>query len=352
MTRRVLAVRLDNAGDVLVTGPAVRAIAASAEVVLLAGPQGADAGRLLPGVAEVMTWACPWVVGDPGRVVADDVLDVVERIRSLDVDEAVVFTSYSQSPLPTALLLRLAGVPRVSGLSADYPGSLLDVRHRVDESRHVPEAERALGIAAAAGFRLPADDGGRLLLAGPLPDVSGLVPAAPYVVVHPGASVPARSAPPELLAQAVAELALAGRRVVVTGGPAERALTEAVAGDFAVDLGGRTSFAEAAAVVAGADCLVVGNTGPAHVAAATGTPVVSLFAPTVPAARWAPYAVPHVLLGDGDAPCAGTRARVCPVPGHPCLASITPQDIVTAVECLAGGAQPGERVQPVQGALA
>jgi ADP-heptose:LPS heptosyltransferase len=89
-------------------------------------------------------------------------------------------------------------------------------------------------------------------------------------------------------------------------------------------------------VVAGASCIVVGNTGPAHVAAAVGTPVVSMFAPTVPPERWAPYRVPSVLLGDLDAPCQGTRARVCPVPGHPCLSSIDPADIVRAVDQLAG----------------
>jgi len=76
---------------------------------------------------------------------------------------------------------------------------------------------------------------------------------------------------------------------------------------------------------------IAGNTGPAHLAAAVGTPVVSLFAPTVPASRWAPYGVPHVLLGDPEAPCAGSRARVCPVAGHPCLSSVTPGEVVRAV---------------------
>ncbi|NEC78268.1 glycosyltransferase family 9 protein, partial [Streptomyces sp. SID7958] len=74
-----------------------------------------------------------------------------------------------------------------------------------------------------------------------------------------------------------------------------------------------------------------GNTGPAHLAAAVGTPVVSLFAPVVPAGRWRPYGVPCVLLGDQNAPCAGTRARTCPVPGHPCLDGVTALDVVAAV---------------------
>jgi ADP-heptose:LPS heptosyltransferase len=79
---------------------------------------------------------------------------------------------------------------------------------------------------------------------------------------------------------------------------------------------------------------VVANTGPAHLAAAVGTPVVSLFAPTVPAARWAPYGVPLQLLGDQDAPCRGSRATSCPVPGHPCLTRVSADDVVRALHGL------------------
>lgn len=65
-----------------------------------------------------------------------------------------------------------------------------------------------------------------------------------------------------------------------------------------------------------------------------GTPVVSLFSPVVPAVRWAPYRVPTVLLGDQTAPCRGTGARECPIPGHPCLSSTTARDVVDAVRSL------------------
>ena len=82
--------------------------------------------------------------------------------------------------------------------------------------------------------------------------------------------------------------------------------------------------------------VVVGNTGPAHLAAAVGTPVVSLFAPTVPAVRWRPWAVPQVLLGDQAIACAGCRARTCPYPGQPCLAGVTPEVVAAAVHTLAG----------------
>jgi HAD superfamily hydrolase (TIGR01662 family) len=334
---RVLVARLDSTGDVLVSGPAVRAVAAHAgPVVMLCGPRGAAAARLLPGVDRIIVWSCPWIEPDPAPIREQTAAELVDAVRANDIREALILTSYHQSPLPLALLLRLAGVGRVSAISEDYPGSLLDVRHRVDDD--LAEPERAVSLAAAAGFSLPQRDRGRLAVRGPLPDVAALVRTGPYVVVHPGASVPARAWPPDRCGQAVRALADEGRRVVVTGSPDEAELTGRVAGDVGVDLGGRTNLAELAAVLAGADAVVVANTGPAHLAAAVGTPVVSLFAPTVPADRWAPYGVPRVLLGDQDAPCRGSRARVCPVPGHPCLSRVTAQEVVAAVDKLTGRA--------------
>jgi ADP-heptose:LPS heptosyltransferase len=114
------------------------------------------------------------------------------------------------------------------------------------------------------------------------------------------------------------------------------------------DLGGRLDLAGLAEVLAAADALVVGNTGPAHLAAAVGTPVVSLFAPVVPAVRWRPWKVPHVLLGDQRAPCAGSRARTCPVPGHPCLDGVAVAEVAAAVERLASAPDPsGPRAEVV-----
>jgi ADP-heptose:LPS heptosyltransferase len=340
VTRTALIARLDNAGDVLLQGPLVRAVANAADrVVFLAGPAGAEAAALLPGVDEVWTWSCPWIAPAPAPAVDPaELAGLTERVAALAPDEALISTSFHQSPLPLALVLRTAGVPRIAAISVDYPGSLLDVRHAVDDD--LPEPERALSLARAAGFDLPPGDDGRLAVRRPLPPVAHdallevMADGDPYVVLHPGASVPARAWPAGSCAAAVEALADAGRRVVVTGGPAERGLTAAVAGSRGIDLGGATSLAGMAALLDGADAVVVGNTGPAHLAAAVGTPVVSLFSPVVPAVRWAPYGVPTVLLGDQSAPCAGTRARECPVPGHPCLSSVTPEDVVRAVEKL------------------
>jgi ADP-heptose:LPS heptosyltransferase len=335
-------VRLDNAGDVLVAGPAVRAVAAGSDrVTLLAGPQGAAAAALLPGVDQVIEWLCPWIAADPDPVAPHDVGRLTARVAGLGIDRALVLTSFHQSPLPTALVLRMAGIPWLGAVSDDYPGTLLDLRHRVDDD--LPEAERALSLALAAGFSLPGEDDGGLGVRRPLPDVTHLLPRGRFVVLHPGTSVPARAWSPEGFAGAARVLTDRGHGVVVTGGSSEAGLTRAVcAGTAAVDLGGRTSLAELAAVLDAADVVVVGNTGPAHLAAAVRTPVVSLFAPTVPAVRWAPYAVPTVLLGDQQAPCRGTRATTCPVEGHPCLTSVRAEDVLRAVERLTGTSRPAQ----------
>jgi ADP-heptose:LPS heptosyltransferase len=340
MSERILVVRLDSDGDVLACGPAIRAAATGrdgvcADVTVLCGPSGRQAAGLLPGVRQVIEWPCPWIMSEPPEASPADIGALVERLAAARFDAALVLTSFHQSPLPTALVLRLAGVREIAAISPDYPGSLLDHRIRpgVDMDDDQPEPMRALQVALTAGFALPSGDGGGLQVLPP-PDVRSLTGESPYVVVHPGTSVPARAWSPSRCAKAVTALRQDGHRVVVTGNASERELTSYVAGVNGIDLGGRTSYPELAGVLALADAVVVGNTGPAHLAASVGTPVVSLFAPVVPARRWAPFGVPVRLLGNQHAACAGSRATQCPIHGHPCLNTITARDVVAAVNSL------------------
>jgi ADP-heptose:LPS heptosyltransferase len=329
---RVLVVRLDSLGDVVVCGPAVRAVAAGAEhVAVLAGPRGAEAARLLPGVDEVLVFDAPWISAEGCAVDPAAVSHLVDQLRDR-YDAALVLTSFHQSALPIALLLRLAGVPWIAAVSTDFPGTLLDVR--LPEPPDAPEPERMLAVAAGAGWPSPPGDDGALRLRPGLPVVDGLPER--YVVVHPGADAPSRAYPAELWAEVVGVLVGEGMPVVVTGSRAERGLTAAVAGPGAWDLGGQLDVAGLAGVITGAEAIAVGNTGPAHLAAAVGTPVVSLFSPVVPLVRWAPHTAARIVLGDQSAVCAGSRARRCPVPGHPCLAGVPPTDVVAAVRRLVG----------------
>jgi ADP-heptose:LPS heptosyltransferase len=325
----VLVVRQDNDGDVLLAGPAIRAVADSARVVLLVAPSGEQAAWMLPGVHDVFVWPCPWTGFAPPPVDPITTAALVDVLRLERIHRALVLTSFHQSPLPMALILRLAGVRHITAASEDYPGSLLDVRHRAAPGH---EVERALAVAAAAGFRLPPGDHGRLAVRDAPPPYP--LPTAPFVVVHPGASVPSRAPDPRQARDIVTALRQDGWQVLVTGSAEEQALTAEVASGGGQDLGGRTTYRELAAVLRAAACVVVGNTGPAHLAAAVGTPVVSLFAPVVSVDSWAPWGVPSVVLGDQQAPCRGSGARVCPEPGHPCLSGITAAEVVIAVRKL------------------
>ncbi|WP_182354270.1 glycosyltransferase family 9 protein [Flaviflexus huanghaiensis] len=355
---KVLAARLDSLGDILVTGPAIRAVATDADVTLLCGPQGKPAADLLPGVSHIHVWKSPWTIVPSPAVTQDGINSLLSFVESANFDEAIIFTSFHQSPLPLALVLRLAGVHRITAASVDFAGSLLDVRLKPGEDfpEDQPEVVRALTIAKAAGYSLPESDDGRMKIVDPTGAFFGTPghdatqkgtgkefgPDHPYIVLHPGAAVPARMWPPGHSAAAVDLLSSEGFTVVVTGGRGEKQLTATVAGTTGIDLGGALDLRETADVLANASVVISGNTGPAHLAAAVGTPVVSLYSPVIPPIRWAPYGVPIELLGDQTAACRGSRARECPVPGHPCLASVSPREVLEAAMRLieTGGVPP------------
>jgi ADP-heptose:LPS heptosyltransferase len=331
MTKHVLVVRPDGMGDVVLAGPAVRAVAARARVTMWCGPAGAAAAARLPGVERVFVQRVPWIDADPLPIDESAFAQLVRAARALEVDEAIILTSFHQSPLPTALVLRLAGVARIGAISVDYPGGLLDVRHGVADDAH--EVERNLSLVRAMGHDLPAGDDDRLRLR----RVAALAPRGPYVVVHPGASVPARTLTRAQWRDAVRALEAAGHAVVVTGSTRERELVDVVAA-AGTDMNALVidRFDALVSVIAAADAIAVGNTGPAHVAAAVNTPVISCFPPTVPAIRWRPWRVAHVLLGAQAVECAGCRARTCPREEQVCIADIDGAAIAGAMRYLVG----------------
>jgi len=331
---RIAVIRQDNNGDVLLTGPAVRRLSKYGSITFVCGPSGEPAARLLPDVERVVVVRADWIEGQPRRIVPAEIDEAVATLAAVGASEAFVFTSFHQSPLPTALLLRLAGVPRIHAISVDYPGSLLDTRCVVDDDIH--EVERSLTLVTAAGYAPTAQDDAALALRA-LPDVDRLVERGRrFVAVQPGATVPARRWDPEKMRALVARIA-SNDTVVILGSSGETLLGNYVAGvSGAIDLTGKTTFAEFASLVARADALVVGNTSGIHVASATGTPVVAIFPPTITPVRFAPWHVPHVMLGDHAIACRGCRAKTCPVPGQPCIGTVTVDDVVSALCGLRG----------------
>ncbi|MFC0864916.1 glycosyltransferase family 9 protein [Sphaerimonospora cavernae] len=316
---RVLVVRPDNLGDVLMAGPALRALrhaAPGARLDLLAAPAGATAAPLLPEVDAVLTCSVSWQeAGSRDVPVAAD-LDLVDRIGRGGYQAAVILTSFSQSPWPAGYLCRLAGVPVRVGMSKEFGGAGLthwvpsppDDLHQVDRSLHllqrvgVPRVEGRLRIRVPSGAARAA----RALL-----DRRGQ--AGPYALILPGASCPARRYPADRFARVAGRLALSGLRIVVAGTAKEASVVAEAAGDVpgAVILAGELDVPALAATVADARVVVCNNSGGAHLAAALGTPVVVLFAGTEQVGQYLPRFVPASVLTvpTGCAPC---RQFTCP----------------------------------------
>ena len=282
--------------------------------VYLGGPAGAEAARLLPGVAEVVTFDAPWVGFSAPAVDGSAVGDLVDRIRAVAADRRA--GAHLVPPVAPA-----AGATAPPGRGRRDRGDLrglpgLPARRAGadDPTRH--EVEQGLSLVAAAGPR-PPDRRRRTLavtLPGRDPDLDRSA-SSPYVVVHPGASVPARALPFGLAAAAVAALA-ARLDVAVTGSRGEADLVAQVAGPAATGgrglagrgRGGAVDLAGLAELLRGAEPSVSGNTGPVHLAAAVGTPVVEVFAPVVArrAAGALEGAVRRAWVTSVD--CAGCRA--------------------------------------------
>jgi ADP-heptose:LPS heptosyltransferase len=333
--RRVLCVRPDGMGDVLMAGPAVRAVAAGGRhVTMLTSPAGAPAARLLPGVADVMAIRAPWVAGSTG---GDD-RTAIERLARGAFDAAVILTTNTQSPLPAAVWCRLAGVPLRLAHCRENPYELLTdwvpEPETGDATRH--EVQRQLDLVSHVGMRahdrglevrLPAGAGAtaRASLAG-----AGVEPDEPWLPIAPGASAPSRRYPAERFAEVVDLLAPAGWRPVLIGGDGDAevlARTRRLAATPPPVVTG-IDLATLGALLAMAPVLVANNSGPAHLAAAVGTPVVDLYALTNP--QHAPWGVPHRLLFH-DVPCRNCYRSVCPEGHQNCLRAVAPGRVVAAV---------------------
>lgn len=336
----LLCVRLDGAGDVLMTTPAIRALREAnpkRRITLLASEAGARAAQQVPEVDDVIVFRAPWMKPACGGPDSDRVL--AERLAARGFQAAVIFTVYSQSPLPAAYLCRLAGVPLRLAHCRENPYALLtDWVPEPEPARLVRhEVRRQLDLVASVGCR-PSHE--RLSFAFSVHTrrrVAGLLAAAglkehrPLVVAHPGASAPSRRYPAAQFAAALdGTFEQTGATIVITGDAAEAALVEEIRETMsspAWPLAGALDLAELGALLARADVVISNNTAPAHIAAAVGTPVVDLYALTNP--QHAPWLVEHRLLYH-DVACRYCYRSVCPAGHHACLTQVEPSAVTAA----------------------
>jgi ADP-heptose:LPS heptosyltransferase len=340
-TERILCVRLDALGDVLMTSPALRALRAlprNPRLTLLTSDSGARAAMLLDSVDEVIRFEAPWM--KTARATGGSATEAfAAELRGRGFGGAVIFTVYSQSALPAALFCHLAEIPLRLAHCRENPYHLLsDWVPEVEPAsgiRH--EVRRQLDLVATIGarsddermsIRVPSAARRRVreMLAG-----CGISDRMAWAVVHPGASASSRRYNAAGFAEAARMLFEEhGIGIVFTGDRSELALIAAIRAAMDApshSLAGRLAVSELAALIELAPILISNNTGPVHLAAAVGTPVVDLYALTNP--QHTPWAVPNRVLSH-DVSCKYCYKSVCPEQHHRCLDAIPPRSIVTA----------------------
>ncbi len=338
--RRVLVVRLDNIGDLVMLSPALRALRhalPAAHLTLMVSPAGNTVAPLLPWIDDVLVWRAVWQDASwtmPLEPIRET--ELIQELRAREFDAAFIFTSFSQSPYPPAYSCYLAGIPLRIGQSKEFGGSVLShwVKPRPDETHQV---DRNLHLLESVGLELA---GSELELHVPLSAQTradqllseiGLGAGMPFIVLAPGASAEARRYDVERFAQVTPRLVEQTRLpIVVVGSAREQELFAklyATNTQSVFSLVGKTSVPELAAVIRRSNLVICNDSGPMHIADAFQRPQVVLYSGTEYESQWRPRSSPARLLRcpTDCSPCYLFR---CPY--HMECLDIPPSEVVNA----------------------
>lgn len=340
--KNVLCVRLDNIGDVLMTTPAIRALKESCvgrKITLLASSTGAKLSGLIPEIDDIIVYDAPWIKATAPIHNSTSEHVMVERLRQGKFDAAVIFTVYTQNPLPSAFLCYLADIPLRLAYCHENPYQLLT--HWLPDpepKQHIRhEVQRQLDLVAAIGchtvderisLSIPSRARGKVINI--LKEIK-LERKRPWVVIHAGASAPSRRYPTESFAAVAQRFAEdTGYQLILTGSRSEQELIHTIQNMMCIpsySLAGKLNFGELSALISFSPLLISNNTAPVHVASAFGVPVVDLYALTNP--QHTPWKVPHRVLFH-DVPCKYCYKSICPEVHHNCLRLLSPSTVVSA----------------------
>ncbi len=340
-SRRILLIRPDHLGDVLLLTPALHSFAAAlpnTHRTLLLGPWGAPALQGNTDIDAVESCLFPGFdrQAKSSHIAPYRVLFETARQLRGRFDTAVVlrFDHWWGAWLAAA-----AGIPRRIGYAWPETAPFLTEQVPYQPGRHEARQNARLletlapGIEASLGpsrYTVKAEDAAwaRDRLAG----LSGV-----KVAIHPGAGALVKQWPSKHWAHVAAQLrALRGAQIILTGGAGEVTLVQGVAAALpfpVVDLAGQTAFRQLAAVYSQCDLVLGSDSGPLHLAVAAGARTLHLYGP-VPAAKFGPWGDParNIVLESPFAcvPCDRLAWPRPALPLHGCMAAIQPDDVVAA----------------------
>ena len=339
--QKILCIRLDNMGDVLLCTPAMKAIKDSipeSTVTMLVSSTAATIVPLIGVVDSFIIYDAPWMKQTPQNPNPDETRNAIFSLKSFHFDSAIIFTSYSQNPLPAALLCYLAGIPVRIAYCRENPYGLLTYWEKEEEPenyiRH--EVKRQLDLVRSYGC-VTSDQSLQLSVKKSSVDqIQGIIEKLEkkWFILHAGCSAQSRCYDLHRFSQIIKMMNHNGWQIILTGNSKEIDQIEdlnALSGNICLNLCGKLSIEELSALITKAPFLVSNNTGPVHIASAVNTPVVVLYALTNP--QHTPWKVPCCVLFK-ETNCAFCYKSICQQKHHHCLDLVSPEEVITAIDNL------------------
>ncbi|HSB92869.1 MAG TPA: glycosyltransferase family 9 protein [Flavitalea sp.] len=301
--KRVLCVRPDNMGDLLMSSPAIAALKETfdVDVTVLTSSMAKHIVPFIPVIDNYIIADLPWVKSDaPTESIDKTVLEV----RKENFDAAFIFTVFSQNPLPSAMICYQAGIPEIFGYCRENPYKLINHWIPDDEPystiRH--QVVRDLQLVALAGaytsdHRLRLRDVDTLTFQQILQQ-RGIRKGQPYIIIHPGVSELKRQYPGrswlEVCKRVVDQFQLP---LLFTGTEREHTMAQEIidgVGHGCYNLAGKLNLEEFIAAIKNASLVISVNTSTIHIASAVETPVIVIYAATNP--QHTPWMVPNEVM--------------------------------------------------------
>jgi lipopolysaccharide heptosyltransferase II len=305
--KNILCIRPDNMGDLIMTAPAIRALKETfgAKITILTSSMAQGIVKHIAEIDDAIIYDLPWVKSekppDP-----ENFNEIVSIIKKGNFDAAVIFTVYSQNPLPTAMLAYLAGIPKILAYCRENPYHLItdwvpdkepyqNVKHQVQRDLDLVASVQA--FTKNESLSLIVDEGLWGAISNKLTH-KGIIINKPWLILHAGVSERKREYPIKKWTEVAKRLvADKGYQILLTGSEAEKHFTDDLEeniGEGSFSVAGMLDLDEFICLVKHAPVILSVNTGTAHIAAAVGTPVVVLYAQTNP--QHTPWKAPHKVL--------------------------------------------------------
>ncbi|MGN6618013.1 MAG: glycosyltransferase family 9 protein [Ilyomonas sp.] len=305
--KNILVIRADNMGDLIMTGPAIRALKESFQcrITVLTSSMGKLITPFIKDIDDVLVYDLPWIkTKEP--VKAEDVEKLVNELKAHRFDAAIIFTVYSQNPLPAAMLSFMAGVPKRLSYCRENPYHLLTdwipekepytfIQHQVKRDLQLVESIGASTNNQTLSLTISRDAVQTALQK--LLD-AGVDIDAPIIIFHAGVSETKREYPTDLWIETGKLIHQKTKhQILLTGAASEKKLADTIRsgiGSCAISVAGLLTIEDFIAVIQKAALVVSVNTGTVHIAAAMQTPVIVLYALTNP--QHTPWHVPSKVL--------------------------------------------------------